>query len=147
MDAREIESKIQDIDDALKTYDEVLKKATKLKKERALLKKQLDEIVDEHLSFEGQFDKWLSRSTGHHSTWIPEEENFPALRQLIQNNDFNRRETINVRDNWEWQYVTNEKEAKDAIKKGWTTQREIDLLREAAKEVLKHNLKSFKFDW
>ena len=141
-----LQKEIDKIDGELKKHENVIKLLNDLKKKKSDLKKRFDALETEELPFNKQFEKWLKSSKGGSDTWIPDEETYPNLRKIMDFSDFNRYETISIKDDYPfcelWQFVISEdKEAAEEEIEDYKT------LVKAAKEVMNNNLTSFKYDW
>lgn len=143
-----LKAEIKDIDKELKKHAEIIKLIDGFKKKKASLKKKINLIELAKLPFEKQFLKWLKSSTGNEGDCIPDEEQFPNLRELMDSSDnWNRYETVDVKydypfRNW-WDAIVEEDGKKLAESENW----DYDLIVKAAKEVMNNNLGSFKYDW
>ena len=146
MNKKDLEKEIKKIDAELKTHEEIIKLVSELKKKKSKLKEELDSLEMEELPFNKQFEKWLKSSKGGKDTWIPDRKVYPNLRKIMDSFEFNRYETVSVKDDYPfydlWDFVINEDKegAEEEIK-------DYKVLVKAAKEVMENNLGSFKYDW
>lgn len=145
---KELKKQISEIDKELSKYKDTIKIVTDLKKKKTKLKAKLDDLVTAKLPFEKQFLKWLQSSKDHdNGDWIPSREEYPNLRTLMDSRDFNRYETVDVKDDnpfsgW-WDCIVDENGKEMAIEEGW----DYETILKAAKEVMENNLSYFKYDW
>jgi len=137
--------KIRNIDNEIENIDAEIN-ALKIKR-----KNLVTERIESVDTFEEKFKHWyLKCETKNHSSDIPSDTIFPALRKWIAEHEFSRHQTIDVSDEFLYQIFENifEEECReDNFRKNLLTQEELDHYINMAKEIMDNNLGSFTIDW
>lgn len=98
MKKEELVLEIEKVDTELAQYDEIMNKVKVLQNRKKDLKKKVEKLEEKELGFLELFSKWQGKNGGSHDRWIPDEEHYPNLRELMESKWLNRYETYDLKD-------------------------------------------------
>jgi hypothetical protein len=137
MDKKELESKIKSVKSEISKLTAELSKLEKL-------------YIESHDSFEEKFLAWYKSDSKKICLGsYPSASKYPMIRELGEERDPNRYETVYLLDCIE-DYINcleNEEYMKEAIENGWITLSKLRFYRKVAKEMMENNVDSFICDW
>ena len=129
-----------------KRLGEINIQISKLEKERFEIQNQLMELSD---NFIEKFKIWYNSNQGGEYPYIPPRDEYPLLRKLINNRDFDRYREYTIDDVIGEENLFVFLEYEEAISEYGDSDVDDIIIKykPVIEEMMKGNIKSFTYDW